>query len=341
MKCLVLGGSGFLGTAISHALLANGYAVRIFARGRKPRNLALLFDGKIEYVHGDICSVRDWGELLDGCGVAFHCISNTLPQTGDRDPVFDLQTNVFPAVRLFQSAAAAATRLIFLSSAGTVYGAQKTPAIAESHATDPICAYGVGKLCIEKYLQFYGYASGVKYCIARLTNPFGEGQGQTGRQGVIGVFLRKALRGEHLEVWGDGKVVRDYLYISDVVAALLKMIDYTGRNPVFNIGSGVGRSLNDIIEAIGEVLRLPVTVKYLPARSCDVSHNVIDTSWARSALNWEPTVSFKAGLGRMAAWIERDLRPGRSAVMQVAAGTAGANTHGGGSGQCAGSKSPF
>jgi UDP-glucose 4-epimerase len=307
MKCLVLGGTGFLGTHICRALVRLGHSVRVFATRDEHVGKQHVLSGEVEYVRGVFFEVLDWQPLLDGCEAVFHCISTTVPETGDHNPLFDLESNVVPTVRLLDSVSRSGGKLIFLSSAGTVYGPQRTPQISEAHPTEPLCAYGVGKLAIEKYLAFYGHTYGLRYCIARISNPFGEGQGIRGAQGAIGIFIRNALLGRALEVWGDGEVVRDYLYASDVTSALMRMISYDGPDPCFNIGSGVGRSLNSVISAISKVSGLELQVKYLPARQCDTRANIIDSSRARCLLQWHPEVPFEVGLSLTAEWMKREL----------------------------------
>ena len=135
-------------------------------------------------------------------------------------------------------------KFIFVSSGGTVYGIPQEVPIKESHPTEPICSYGISKLAIEKYMNLFHLLHGMEYCVLRLANPFGERQRVAAAQGAVTVFLDKALRNEEIEIWGDGSVVRDYFYVSDAVSAMTKALAYEGSSGVFNIGSGVGQSLN-------------------------------------------------------------------------------------------------
>ena len=169
--------------------------------------------------------------------------------------VFDIETNLLGTVRLLnQVVKAKVGKVVFLSSGGTVYGPPQEVPIVETHQTNPICSYGITKLAIEKYLDLFFQLHGIDYTVLRLSNPFGERQRIQSSQGAVAVFLGKALRKEKIEIWGDGFVVRDYLHVSDVVSAMIASIDYQGSDRVFNIGSGSGVSLNEVVDGISQVL---------------------------------------------------------------------------------------
>ena len=137
----------------------------------------------------------------------------------------------------------------------------------------------------------------------RLSNPFGEYQRIQSAQGAVGVFLHRAIHRQQIEIWGDGSVTRDYIYVGDVADALVRCIDYRGPHKVFNIGSGTGMDLNEIIRQIENVLGQPVARVYKPARRFDVPSNVLDVSLAATELGWSPRTSFSEGLTRTASWI--------------------------------------
>lgn len=147
---------------------------------------------------------------------------------------------------------------------------------------------------------------GIEYCVLRLANPFGERQRVSAAQGAIAVFLYKALRNEAIEIWGDGSVTRDYFHVSDAVSALIKALSYEGDNRVFNIGSGVGRSLNEILGAIDSLIGTPVKRVYLPSRAFDAPVNVLDISKAADLLNWKPRMPFIEGLSKTAQWLRHN-----------------------------------
>jgi UDP-glucose 4-epimerase len=305
MRSLVLGGGGFIGSNLCRALVTAGERVRVFESRPFDPSRGLPADA-VEWRQGDFTDREQVADALTGCDVVYHLVSTTLPKTSNDDPAYDLQSNAVSTLNLLEAAGKKGVRkIIFVSSGGTVYGIPQQIPIPENHPTEPICSYGIGKLAIEKYLHLYNVLRGLDYCILRLSNPFGEWQGPTGGQGAIAAFLHKGLKRETIEIWGDGSVVRDYLYIADAVSALVKAKDYSGQVRVFNIGSGVGRSVNEVIATIESVVGHPVSRKYLPTRAFDVPRNVLDIKRAAELLGWRPTHSFEEGLRRTWEWMQR------------------------------------
>ena len=306
--CLVLGGRGFIGSHLIDALLAQGHRVRCFDRPHvAPLGEAHRAHPAFELYEGDLMSEADVIEALAGCEVCFHLVSTTLPKSSNADPVFDVESNVLGTVRLLTHAVKTGLRqVIFVSSGGTVYGVPLHVPIPETHPTDPVCSYGISKLTIEKYLGLFARLHGLEYTILRIANPFGERQRTEASQGAVAVFLGKVLRGQPVEIWGDGSVVRDYIYIADVVAALMAAFERSGgQEHLFNIGSGHGQSLNEVLDAIERVTGRAAIRNYLPARPFDVPRSILSIQRARDALGWAPQIDFESGLRRFARWIER------------------------------------
>jgi UDP-glucose 4-epimerase len=305
----VLGGGGFIGLNLCEGLLAAGHQVRVFERPR------LTIEGAVgpgagetvrgvEWTEGDFANRADVAAAVGGCDIVFHLIGTTLPDTSNDNPAYDIESNVIATIRLLDTARAMKVRkVVFISSGGTVYGIPTRLPISEDHPTAPICSYGITKLAVEHYLRLYHYLHGLDYCILRLSNPYGRHQRAAAAQGVVGVFLHHALKHEPIEIWGDGSVVRDYVYIGDVVSAIVKTIDYTGDVRTFNIGSGRGVSLNELVETIESLLGSPIQRVVKRARPVDVPVNVLDIARARTFLMWEPRTSLREGLTRTVDWI--------------------------------------
>lgn len=306
MKCLVLGGGGFMGSHLSKALMEEGHAVRIFERPNLKPVETFPVGANVEWLEGDFFNQDDVIAAVAGCEVIFHLISTTAPKSSNDNPAYDIESNLVSTLHMLDAARKAGVRkIVFASSGGTVYGVPTQVPIPESHPTDPICSYGIGKLAIEKYLHMYHVLHGMDYCVLRIGNPYGEGQRPMAAQGAVAVFLHKALTGEAIEIWGDGTVTRDYVYVGDVVRAFLKVMEPTGEHRVFNIGAGEGRSLRELIDAIETVVQRPVARKFLAARALDVPTNVLDISRANAVLAWRPGVSFHDGLSRTLRWMQQ------------------------------------
>jgi len=198
-------------------------------------------------------------------------------------------------------------KIIFISSGGTVYGIPKYLPIDEQHPTDPLVSYGITKLMIEKYLRMFESLHGIQSIALRVANPYGERQRIETAQGAVGVFLHHALKDIPIEIWGDGSVTRDYIHISDVAEAFVKAVNYTGSHSVFNISSGQGISLNELIVLLENVLGKSIACRYLPARPFDVPVSVLCNQLAQEQLQWTPLTSMTNGLIRTAAWMESEL----------------------------------
>jgi UDP-glucose 4-epimerase len=307
MKCLIIGGGGFLGSHLAEALLADGHSVRIFDRPNLRRFRQFEAGDPVEWVEGDFLDQEQTDFALADCDAVYHLVSTTLPRSSNDNPAYDIQTNVIGTLHLLEAARRRqVTRFVFVSSGGTVYGTPQVVPISESHPTEPICSYGIGKLAIEKYLHLHSLLHDLDYCVLRLANPYGERQRVGASQGAVAVFLDQALRNEEIQIWGDGSVVRDYFYVGDAAAALTAALTYRGEHRIFNIGSGVGASLNDIVTAIESLIGNPVRRAYLPGRAFDVPVSVLDISRAKQHLKWTPKVSLSEGLTRTASWLNGD-----------------------------------
>lgn len=305
-KCfLIVGGAGFIGSHLCDALLSEGHSVRVFDRLGIPPYRQFNDQESIEWLQGDFTSAAEIEHAIAGCHVVFHLVSTTLPKSSNDDPIYDVESNVVGTLRLLEAARRASVeKVVFVSSGGTVYGIPKCVPIPETHPTEPVSSYGIGKLTIEKYLHLYHLLHGLDYTILRLANPFGERQRANAAQGAVAVFMSRAIHNQPIEIWGDGSVVRDYIYIADVVDALLKAACYRGDQHLFNIGSGQGKSLNQILDAIESLTQSPVARTYFPGRAFDVPTNVLDITHAKEHLNWSPKVSFDDGLEFALRWLE-------------------------------------
>lgn len=197
-------------------------------------------------------------------------------------------------------------KIIFISSGGTVYGIPRYLPLDEEHPTDPICAYGITKLAIEKYLGLYRRLYGLDYIVLRLSNPFGERQRTQAHQGAMAVFMGKVLRREKVEIWGDGSVVRDYIYIGDVIDAMVAALEYSGPERIFNIGSGNGVSLLEALVVIERVTGIKADRLFQEGRPFDVPASVLSIDRAGIELGWKPRTTFMAGLERMSNWLKSE-----------------------------------
>jgi UDP-glucose 4-epimerase len=308
-RCLVLGGRGFIGSHLVDALLDQGISTRVLIR-RPPADAGTFAPYRshdlLEVLTGDFNNEMDLLGAMDDCDSCVHLISTTLPSTSNQDMIYDIQTNLVGTVRLLRYAKRTGlSKLVFVSSGGAVYGDARARSIDEDHPTNPRSSYGITKLASEKYLSLHACET-LSTTALRLSNPYGPRQRTMINQGAVAVFLDRAMRGEAIDIWGNGEVVRDYIFIDDCVAAIVKALEYRGPETLFNVGSGSGRSLNQIVSCIEALLGGPIDVNYTVGRSVDPAHNILNVERARKHLGWQPLVSFEEGLARTALWYSQN-----------------------------------
>jgi len=306
MKCVIFGGGGFIGSAIVDRLLLDRHHVRVFERPGVVPFREFSSNERVEWLTGDMLSKFDVGLALDEVDVVIHLVSTTLPKGSNDDPIYDVETNVIGSLHLLNAMVIQKIpKVIFISSGGTVYGKPIYLPVDELHPTNPEVPYGITKLTIEKYLLMFEKIHGVKSIILRVSNPYGERQRVETSQGAVGVFLNKAMRKEPIEIWGDGSVIRDFIYIGDVADAFAKALYYKGIKSIFNISSGVGTSLNELIVNVESIIECKVNCNYLPSRNFDVPVNILDNLLAKQELAWSPIVPLKDGLKRTIDWMKK------------------------------------
>jgi UDP-glucose 4-epimerase len=308
MKIIIFGGGGFIGSTIADRLLLDGHELRIFERPRVAPYRKFLKPENVEWLTGDFSSTHDVSDAIKGMDVVLHLVSTTLPKNSNDDPIYDVQSNVVSTLQMLNAMVSHdVPKIVFISSGGTVYGNPIYLPIDEKHPTDPLVSYGITKLTIEKYLRMYSHLHGIKAVTLRVANPYGERQRIETAQGAVGVFLHNAIRGMPINIWGDGGVTRDYIHVSDVAEAFLRAVEYSGEKSCFNISSGVGTSLNELIGMIREAVDRDVDVSYLPGRPFDVPANVLNNGLAKTDLKWMPSIPMRDGIARTAEWMKSEL----------------------------------
>jgi UDP-glucose 4-epimerase len=296
MTVLVIGGSGFLGHALVQRLATK--QIDVVATSRKPKTRFAL--SGLRWRDFDLSHFADDPDLLAGISVIYHLGWSSIPSTADLAPVDDLMENVIGSIRLLESIRrhARKARLVFASSGGTVYGRIGPHPAREDQPLAPTGAYGLSKVTVERYIDFYVQNRGLDAITLRIGNPFGAGQKSGRLFGAVTTFCDEVLAGRPIVIFGDGSAVRDYLYIDDAVDALIAAANVSPLHRHFNIGSGIGLSLNQIVDAISEAVRRRPTVEYREAREFDLPVSILDITRARAELGWQPNVPFQEGLAR-------------------------------------------
>lgn len=291
MKIMLLGGAGFIGLNLAGALVRHGHKVHIADRSAEIAD----YDRPIPEVAGfHVIPSNATSRLQDAVDeLGIECViglaSSLIPSSTLDDFEAEMAQNIVPTFRLLDHLAKRQISFVYVSSGGTVYGPSDKPALAENEPLRPISHYGCSKVLLEQYLAFVGRSQQMRYMILRPSNPFGPFQNPHRKQGLVAVAVDKVLHGQPIEIWGDGTVVRDYLWVEDLaeaVAALLPKDEAWGS--IFNIGSGQGHSIRELLAMIGSLTGKPVNVRYLETRAVDVPHLVLDVSRLRETIDFQP-----------------------------------------------------
>jgi UDP-glucose 4-epimerase len=302
----IFGAGGFIGQHLTNHFAGGGRDVVAVSRsfGGPTVGTGDTRRGRVGHVRRVEADFRDreamW-HCLSGVETVVQLVSSSSPAMGNSNFSGDIRENVIPhAEFLSMCVQAGVQRVVFLSSGGTVYGPHRGHRpIPETAATNPISSYGLTKLMVEKLIAMHGHIDQLDYVVLRVSNPFGPGQVLKKGQGLIPALLDRYQRGEPITVFGDGSATRDYIYVDDLLRAVSLSVGLAGhRQLTLNLGTGVGRSVMDVVRAIEDLAGIAFAVEHVPARETDVDHVRLDISRARETLGWEPQVSFEDGLAR-------------------------------------------
>jgi UDP-glucose 4-epimerase len=291
VRAAVTGGAGFIGSHVVDALVARGDEVHVidnFATGRRenlnPAATVHEYDIREQLVaHFD--EIRP--ELV------VHLAAQADVGTSVEQPLFDAEVNVVGTLNVLEAARPHGAQLIFSSTGGAIYGECKRPAREEDERR-PLSPYGTAKLAAEEYLATWNRLHGTRHVALRFANVYGPRQLAKLEGGVVAIFTDRLRAGEAVTIFGDGEQTRDYVYVGDVVAAVLAAIG--GDGSVYNVGTGAETSVNELFDACLRVAGVETEATHAPSRPGDVLRSVLDVSRAERALGWRPQTSLAEGL---------------------------------------------
>jgi len=304
-RCCVVGGAGFVGSHLVKALLNSGREVTVL--DKKPARRSAI-PPLVRYVRGDCTRYDVLDAALEGATEVVDLAYATFPKTSFDNPVDDILNNLPPSVRLLEAARGARVRkMVVVSSGGTVYGkAQQTP-IDEDHPTRPISPYGITKLALEKYAQMFHQLHDLPVVVVRPANAYGEGQRPFIGQGFIATAMGAISLKQHVVVYGRNGTVRDYVHAEDIASGIIAALDKGRPGLAYNIGTGVGRTNRQVLNAIEKIVRpagFPVRVKTEATRGFDVPVNVLSSERLQEQTGWKPRVVWEDGLKRTWDWVQ-------------------------------------
>jgi len=303
-KILVTGGAGFIGSHTVDALIEKGAEVVVIdnlVTGKKENlnpeakfyNLNIV-DPQVERVFQE-----EKPEFI------YHFAFNVLVPKSVENPLMDMDS-IAGAINIFQNAKKYGVRKIIFSSSGFLYGNTQNLPAKETEPVIPVSPYVVSKRAVENYLEFYRTAFNLPYVILRYSAVYGPRQ----FTGAMADYIRKLAAGKQAEMYGNGQKTRDYIYIEDVIRANLLALDVSPNfpNPIFNIGTGIETTLNDLYKKIAEILKKEAKPVYLPDRPGEQYRYSLDCSKAKKELGWEPKISIEEGLKKRVAYYQRNLK---------------------------------
>lgn len=309
MNILILGAAGFIGTNLTFNLSKN-----------KDDKITLVDKNKEYFVNiekkclknvtikeASLDEKMDFS-ILDGQDIVYHLVSSNVPTTSNQHISLDIQANVLFSAYLFDACVEhSVKKVVFISSGGTVYGKEATCPLSEETPTNPISSYGIQKVTIEKLLYLYNYMYGLDYRIIRLANPYGPYQRPNGVLGAVTTFTYKAIKREEIQVYGDGSVVRDYIYIDDAINAIIKVVNGENKHHTFNLGCGYGTSIKELLLTIEKALGIELKIVYRAGRTVDVPVNYLDISRYEKYYGKLNPISLEEGIKRTAKFMKEEL----------------------------------
>jgi UDP-glucose 4-epimerase len=287
LRAIVTGGAGFIGSHLVDALIERGDEVVVvddLSSGRRENvNPAARLEQR---------DIRAGFDAL-GADAVFHLAAQADVQVSMRRPAHDAEINVVGTIGVLEAAREVGAPVVFTSTGGAIYGECDGPA-AEDAPRKPVSPYGIAKLCGEEYVHGWGRTHGMRNVVLRLGNVYGPRQESGLEGGVVAIFLERMARGEETVVFGDGGQTRDFVYVGDVVRALLAAVGREGG--VFNVGTGLETTVLDLHRACAGVAGVNTEPRFEAARLGDVRRSVLDVSLAAHELGWSPEVGLEEGL---------------------------------------------
>lgn len=284
---LLLGANGFIGKNIIEFLSNTGYIVHALDKNE----FIFTKNDKIKPINISISETTELRNYIEkeNIKIVIHLVSGLLPSSSAYDFHREMDDIVLPTFRLIDILSELNIKFIYFSSGGTIYGQNEQPILKEETQCHPTSYYGYSKLIIEEYIRLTNEKTNLPYLILRPSNPYGRYQNPQKKQGFIAVALDKIIKNETIEIWGDGSVIRDYIYIDDLCCVLFELLLSNVVNMTLNIGSGVGHSLNEIIKILVCVSGKDIFITFKDARKVDINKTVLDIEKLKSIVDFKPT----------------------------------------------------
>ena len=306
MKILVTGGAGFIGSHLVEELLSNENEILIFDNCLTGKKENLKITGNFTFINDDFGSENSLEEIEKfDPDICFHLAAQSSVVVSVENPALDFEHNILQPIKLIQVLLKSnCKKLVFTSSGGTIYGEPTViPTAEEDYADEPESPYGVAKKRLNELIKIMLKNSSMKYSILNLSNVYGPRQDPHGEAGVVSIFANKYLKNEEPTIYGDGEQTRDYIYVKDVVSALIKASKIE-ENHFLNIGTGIETSVNDLANSMKIQFKSEINPIYKPAREGELNRSVLNNTKAKKELNWKPEYSLDDGMKQVFKWLQ-------------------------------------
>lgn len=297
VKALVIGANGFIGSHLTDSLVIGGHEIIAFDRYTSPPTFHQT-EAITPWV-GEFQNQDDLARALVNVDMVFHFLSSSTPASAEADPTFDIRTNVAPSVELLRLCVdAGVSRVYFASSGGAIYGNSAREMSAETDVAEPVSPYAIGKLTIESYLNYFAVKHDLESVSVRISNPYGPRQHVRKSQGLIPIVLRSILAGVPVTQFGDGSMVRDYIFVNDLVDMITRTVDHRPRYRIYNLGSGEGYSVGRIFDLIREVTETEFEIVTKVTPSTFVRRAVLDVGRYEREFGRRDLTDLREGIAR-------------------------------------------
>ena len=305
MKILVTGGAGFIGSHLVEELLSNEHEILIFDNCLTGKKENLEITGNFTFINDDFGSENSL-EVIEKFDpdICFHLAAQSSVIVSVENPALDFEHNILQPIKLIQVLLKSnCKKFVFTSSGGTIFGEPSViPTAEEDYADEPESPYGVAKKRLNELIKIMLKNSSMKYSILNLSNVYGPRQDPHGEAGVVSIFANKYIKNEEPTVYGDGEQTRDYIYVKDVVSALIKASKIE-ENHFLNIGTGIETSVNDLANSMKIQFKSEINPIYKPPREGELNRSVLNNTKAKKELNWKPEYSLDDGMKQVFNWL--------------------------------------
>src|SRR6056300_568578 len=306
MKIIVTGGAGFIGSHLVESLLSDGHELLIFDNFLTGKKENLSFDGNFKLVEDNFGSKNSLALLKNfDPEVCFHLAAQSSVVVSVQDPGLDFEHNILQPVKLLDALINSnCKKFVFTSSGGTIFGEpENIPTKESDYSNEPASPYGVAKKKLNEIIKMMTSNTTLSYSILNLSNVYGPRQDPHGEAGVVSIFSNKYLNGERPVIYGSGEQTRDYIFVKDVVSALIKS-SKIDDDLFLNIGTGIETSVNQLAESLKTQFSSNLNPIYQAAREGELQRSLLDNTKARKLLNWEPQYDLNAGMIEVRNWIK-------------------------------------